>query len=91
MLAISNYPRVTAPHPPGSYNNHPEDKLSAVKKTLPNKTRLGGKLPFGCWTITNPPRNDSFSQVPEIDFHHETEARKVMVDFKFDAPYGKSS
>ena len=23
----------------------------------------------------------------ENDFHHETEARKVMVDFKFDALY----
>ena len=22
---------------------------------------------------------------PEIDFHYETKARKVMVDFKFDA------
>ena len=24
---------------------------------------------------------------PEIDFHYEIEARKVMVDFKFDAVY----
>ena len=26
-----------------------------------------------------------FSRAPEIDFRYETEARKVMVDFKFDA------
>ena len=32
-------------------------------------------------------RNDSFSRAPEIDFHYETKARKVMVDFKFDALY----
>ena len=31
-------------------------------------------------------------QLPETDFHYETEARKVMVDFNFDALYtGKSS
>ena len=24
---------------------------------------------------------------PEIDFHYETKARKVMVDFKFDTLY----
>ena len=28
-----------------------------------------------------------FWWAPEIDFHNETEARKVMVDFKFDALY----
>ena len=28
-----------------------------------------------------------FSWVPEIDFRYETKARKVMVDFKFDALY----
>ena len=32
-------------------------------------------------------RNDDFSRAPEIDFHYETKARKVMVDFKFDAIY----
>ena len=26
-----------------------------------------------------------FSRAPEIDFRYETKARKVMVDFKFDA------
>ena len=31
--------------------------------------------------------NDGFSRAPEIDLHYETEARKVMVDFKFDALY----
>ena len=37
-------------------------------------------------------RNDGFWRAPEIDFRYETEARKVMVDFKFDAFYaGKSS
>ena len=30
-------------------------------------------------------RNDGFWRSPEIDFRYETEARKVMVDFKFDA------
>ena len=28
-----------------------------------------------------------FSREPEIDFRYETKARKVIVDFKFDAPY----
>ena len=28
-----------------------------------------------------------FLRVPEIDFRYETKARKVMVDFKFDALY----
>ena len=32
-------------------------------------------------------RNDGFSRAPEIDFRYETKARKVMVDFKFDALY----
>ena len=32
-------------------------------------------------------RNDGFWRVPEIDFRYETKARKVMVDFKFDALY----
>ena len=32
-------------------------------------------------------RNDGFWRAPEIDFRYETEARKVMVDFKFDALY----
>ena len=32
-------------------------------------------------------KNDSFSQAPEMDFRYETKARKVMVDFKFDALY----
>ena len=32
-------------------------------------------------------RNEGFWRVPEIDFRYETEARKKMVDFKFDALY----
>ena len=32
-------------------------------------------------------RNDGFSRVSEIDFRYDTKARKVMVDFNFDAPY----
>ena len=32
-------------------------------------------------------RNDGFSRAPKIDFRYETKARKVMVDFKFDALY----
>ena len=32
-------------------------------------------------------RNDGFCRAPEIDFPFETKARKVMVDFKFDALY----
>ena len=32
-------------------------------------------------------RNDGFSRAPEIDFRYETKAKKVMVDFKFDALY----
>ena len=32
-------------------------------------------------------RNDGFWRAPEIEFRNETEARKLMVDFKFDALY----
>ena len=32
-------------------------------------------------------RNNGFWREPEIDFRYETVARKVMVDFKFDALY----
>ena len=28
-----------------------------------------------------------FGRAPEFDFRYETEAKKVMVDFKFDALY----
>ena len=35
-------------------------------------------------------RNDGFWWTPEIDFPHQTEARKHMVDFKFHYT-GKSS
>ena len=31
--------------------------------------------------------NDGFSRALVIDFRYETNARKVMVDFKFDALY----
>ena len=33
-------------------------------------------------------RNDGFSRAPEVDLRYETKARKVMVDFNFDALYG---
>ena len=32
-------------------------------------------------------RNDGFWQAPEINFRYETKARKVTVDFRFDALY----
>ena len=32
-------------------------------------------------------RNDCFWRASETDFRYETKARKVMVDFKFDALY----
>ena len=32
-------------------------------------------------------RNDYFWRASETDFRYETKARKVMVDFKFDALY----
>ena len=32
-------------------------------------------------------KNDDFLRVPEFDFSYETNARKVMIDFKFDALY----
>ena len=32
-------------------------------------------------------RNNGFWRAPEIDFRYERKARKVMVDFKFDALY----
>ena len=32
-------------------------------------------------------RNNDFWRALEIDFRYETNARKVMVDFKFDALY----
>ena len=37
--------------------------------------------------VWRPLKDDFFSQLPETDFRHETEARKVIVDFKFDALY----
>ena len=36
-------------------------------------------------------RIDGFWRAPEIDFLYETKARKMMVDFKFDALYKISS
>ena len=51
------------------------------------KTRLK-KLMIMIIIIMNKSQgNDGFSRVPEIDFRYETKARKVMVDFKFDALY----
>ena len=35
--------------------------------------------------IMNKSQEMTFWRAPEIDFRYETEARKVMVDFKFDA------
>ena len=32
-------------------------------------------------------RIDGFSRAPEIDFRYEIKARKVEIDFKFDALY----
>ena len=32
-------------------------------------------------------QDTTFKQASQIDFRYETEARKVMVDFKFDALY----
>ena len=32
-------------------------------------------------------KSQETTRVPEIDFHYEIKARKVMVDFKFDALY----
>ena len=32
-------------------------------------------------------RNEGFARAPEIDFRYETKARKMIVDFKFDALY----
>ena len=32
-------------------------------------------------------RNNGLQRAPEMDFHYETKAIKVMVDFKFDALY----
>ena len=45
-----------------------------------------------CWImiiiiIKKIARNDGFWRTLEIDFCYETKARKVMVDFKFDALY----
>ena len=40
--------------------------------------------------ITNKSQESSVFGAPEIDFRYETKARKVMVDFKFDALYIKS-
>ena len=32
-------------------------------------------------------RNNSFQQAPDIDLRYETETRKVVVEFKFNALY----
>ena len=39
------------------------------------------------WDASPFARIDGFWWVPEIDFCYETETRKVMLDFKFDALY----
>ena len=42
--------------------------------------------------IMNKSQESTFWRAPEIDLRYETKARKVMVDFKFDALYtGKFS
>ena len=45
------------------------------------------KLMFDYEYIT---RNNFFWRAPEIDFCYETEAKKLIIDFKFDALYRSS-
>ena len=54
--------------------------LSACQPYIESATALSDYYEFIA-------RNDGFGRAPEIDFLYETKARKVMVDFKFDALY----
>ena len=57
----------------------------AIASVHSEKTRL--KMIMIITSVKKIARNDGYWRVPEIDFCYETEARKVMVDFKFDALY----
>ena len=60
-------------------------------KTNFKSRNQGSVLDYDNYYYEKLARNDGLCVVPEIDFHFETKARKVMVDFKFDAYAGKSS
>ena len=45
------------------------------------------KMIYYYYYLMNKLQETRFLAAPEIDFRHETEARKKMVDFKFDALY----
>ena len=54
----------------------------AIVSVHPKKTCL--KKMIMIIIMNNTARNNCFWWALEIDFRHETKARKVMVDFKFD-------
>ena len=56
----------------------------AIASVHSEKTRLKNLIMNYYESIA---RNDGFWRVPENDFCYQTKARKVMVDFKFDALY----
>ena len=78
----ANEPASQGPH----FSPHSTAKKPTLKAHFSGRSRLKKLMKM---IINNEkiPRNDSFQRAPETDFRHETKARKVMVDFKFDALY----
>ena len=65
----------------GLVKSSPEVCISEMVQQVPTVHRETARL------LRIRSRNDGFWRAPEIYFHYETKARKVMVDFKFDALY----
>ena len=61
----------------------------AFASVYSEKTRMKKCLIMIIMIIMNKSQETTVSggRAPQIDFHYETKARKVMVDFKFDALY----
>ena len=58
----------------------------AIASVHSEKTRLK-KMILIIISMKKSQESTVFGGAPEIDFRYETEARKVIVDFKFDALY----
>ena len=62
-------------------------KSSSVCFTILGEKPYEEVLDYDSNFYKNIARNDGFLPAPEIDFRFDTNARNVMVDFKFDALY----
>ena len=60
---------------------------AAITSVHLEKTRLKKLMKMMMMMMIINHKKQRFLRAPEIDFRYETEARKVMVDFKFDALY----